>query len=219
MNQSIETSRLILREPKINDFDTVWEMKNDPSTMTFTGGIIQESYNEAYEKFKKNCETFRENSDKVYSVALRETDEYIGYCGLKYCDILDGVEILYGISRKYWGNGYAKEAAQAVLDHGLKVEKIPEIVAAVNTENIASERILQRIGMNFSGKVEWPNQGLVNKYSVRLEAEMNIKMELMSLANIKKIYLSLKLKTRRFLRKLYHLDQQDTLVMKHSKRL
>ncbi|WP_175438432.1 GNAT family N-acetyltransferase [Fusibacter sp. 3D3] len=65
------------------------------------------------------------------------------------------------------GNGYAIEAAKAVLEFGLTELNLDEIVAAVNYENVASDKVLIRIGMHYVGDIEWPDQGIVKKYRIK----------------------------------------------------
>lgn len=65
-----------------------------------------------------------------------------------------------------WDMGYGNEAALAVLDFGFSQTNLEEVFAAVNPLNIASEKILIRIGMIYRKKIEWPEQGLVNLYSL-----------------------------------------------------
>lgn len=166
MKVYIETDRLIIRDPIIEDFNSIWDMRNDENVTEFTGGITRLVRNEVYERHLKRCKNF-DDTPKEYSVVLKESKEYIGYCGFQYCTILDGLEILYGYAKKYWGNGYAIEAAKAVLEFGINELKIDEIVAAVNYENIASDKVLTKIGMNYLGDVEWPEQGMVKKYQIK----------------------------------------------------
>ncbi len=166
MKVYIETDRLIIRDPIIEDFDSIWDMRNDSEVTEFTGGVTKMLKEEALESHIKRCNNI-ENVPKEYSVVLKDSNEYIGYCGFQYCSILDGIEILYGYSKKYWGNGYAIEAAKAVLEFGVNELHMNEIVAAVNYANIASDKVLMKIGMIFVEDVEWPNQGMVKKYQFK----------------------------------------------------
>ncbi len=167
MSVVITTGRVIIRSPEVEDFETIWKMKNDPSVVEYTGGVSKFSKTEAYEQHKQRCAEFENSEVKVFSVALKESNQCIGYCGLKHCETLSGTEILYGFSKEYWGKGYAKESAKAVLEYGLK-NISSEIVAAVHPNNKGSECVLLSIGMKYIGKIEWPNQGLVNKYKMRV---------------------------------------------------
>ena len=56
---------------------------------------------------------------------LKETNEFIGWCGLKQVD--DEIDLGYRYIQKYWGNGHGSEAAQAVLNFGIQ-QQLPNIV-------------------------------------------------------------------------------------------
>jgi len=166
MRVNLETERLIIRDPNEDDFESIWKMRNDPHVTRFTGGVTLFSKEELRERHLKRTQDIG-NSPREYSVVLKESNEYIGYCGFQYCSILDGIEILYGYDKKFWGKGYALEAARAVLEFGIKKLDLKEVVAAVNYDNIASDKVLGKIGMKFSGEIEWPGQGMVKKYIYR----------------------------------------------------
>ncbi len=165
MKVYIETDRLIIRDPIEDDFDSIWQMRNDEKVTEFTGGPTKTDKAEVFKRHLKRCHNL-DDSPKEYSVLLKESNQYIGYCGFQYCTVLDGVEILYGYAKEHWGKGYALEAAKSVLEFGINELKIDEILAAVNYENVASDKVLIRIGMQYVGDVEWPEQGMVKKYSL-----------------------------------------------------
>lgn len=166
MKVYFETERLIIRDPIVEDFESIWEMRIDKDVTEFTGGVTALTRDEAYEKHLKRCE-HSDDTAKEYSVILKESNDYIGYCGFQYCEILGGMEILYGYAKKYWGKGYAIEAAKAVLKFGLTKLNLDEILASVNYENVASDKILNEIGMTYVGDIEWPKEGMVKKYIIK----------------------------------------------------
>lgn len=163
MKVYIETERLMIRDPILEDFDAIWKMRNDDAVTQFTGGITKLSRDQAYERHIERCENF-DDEPKEYAVILKESGSYLGYCGFQYCDILGGIELLYGYAKAYWGNGYAYEAAKAVIEFAEEAFTLDVIFAAVNDDNVASDKVLSKIGMTLVGKIEWPEQGLVKKY-------------------------------------------------------
>ena len=163
MKVYIETERLIIRDPIIDDFEAVWAMRNDEDVTTFTGGVTKRSKEQVYERHVKECAN-HSNEPREYAVVLKDTGDYIGYCGFQYCSVLKGIEILYGYAKDHWGKGYALEAAKAVMAFGLNELKLDKIVAAVNYDNVASDQILIKIGMTYQGDIEWPDQGMVKSY-------------------------------------------------------
>jgi [ribosomal protein S5]-alanine N-acetyltransferase len=69
-----------------------------------------------------------------------------GTIGLRQLDNL-GPEIVYSLTPALWGNGYATEAAGAVVDHALGALGLPEVLAEVDNGNTASAAVLQRLGL------------------------------------------------------------------------
>ena len=59
------------------------------------------------------------------------------------------VELFYGISKEYWGEGFASEAAQAVMQYAFGTIGLKRLVAVANPENVGSVRVLEKIGMKF----------------------------------------------------------------------
>ena len=57
-----------------------------------------------------------------YAVVLKDTGDYIGYCGFQYCSVLKDIEILYGYAKAHWGKGYALEAAKAVKNEPYDIQ-------------------------------------------------------------------------------------------------
>lgn len=164
----IETRFLLIRPPDIEDFVEYWKMNNDQEAKKYTGGVIALSHDEALAIHTKVCNEFDANNKEncVFSVVEKKSSRLIGYCGFKYCKQLCGTEISYGFARDSWGRGYGYEAAKAVLDYGIETLKLKEIVAAVNPQNVASEIILNKIGMKPDGQILWKDQGMVNKYVI-----------------------------------------------------
>lgn len=171
MYMLIKTKSLLIRPPYIEDFYGYWEMNTDPEAKKYTGGVITLSYEQALSKYTKICREFdaQNKNNCIFSVIEKVSNRYIGRCGFKYCELLGDIEILYGFSRKSWGKGYGYEAARAVLNYGIETLGLKKIVAAVNPRNVASEKILNKIGMIPDGQVMWREQGLVNKYIIEVK--------------------------------------------------
>lgn len=85
----------------------------------------------------------------LWPLICRANGELIGFCGL---DRLWGggeIEIGYWLAHAYWGQGLATEAAQAVMTYGFEELGLPRIVAVAHPENLASLRVLEKLGMVF----------------------------------------------------------------------
>nr|WP_264185663.1 GNAT family N-acetyltransferase [Roseicella aerolata] len=90
-----------------------------------------------------------------WAMEERATGLLLGHCGLRLLPELGGeTEILYLLDRPHWGRGLATEAAVAARDFGLGCLGLPRLVAYALPENVASLRVMQRIGMRPEGPCE-----------------------------------------------------------------
>jgi ribosomal-protein-alanine N-acetyltransferase len=66
------------------------------------------------------------------------------------------VEVAWRLSRRYWGQGYATEAARASIEDGFRRVGLKEIIAITVPHNLASRRVMERLGMTRSGEFDHP---------------------------------------------------------------
>ncbi len=147
MKMIIETSRLFLREFDLSDARKMFELNSDKEVIKYTGDDHFSSVSEALD-FIKNYDHYKIHGFGRWAVILKENNKFIGWNGLKLNEDND-IDIGFRFFRKYWGRGYATESAKAVLDYGLNVLKIDIIVGRVVPDNVASVRILEKLGMKF----------------------------------------------------------------------
>ena len=84
-----------------------------------------------------------------WAVIEKESGALIGHCGLKFAEKLSATELMYAIHPDYQGKGYASEASKAALEFGKQQLKIDRIVAYTLPENLASRRVMEKLGMRF----------------------------------------------------------------------
>ena len=99
---------------------------------------------------------------------VEEEGGMIGFCGLRHLDDGPQVEILYGISPSRWGRGFATEVAVEVLRYGFDRAGLGRIVGIADRENVASRRVLEKIGMTFDEQVLHEGREEAH-YSIRQE--------------------------------------------------
>lgn len=86
----------------------------------------------------------------AFAVIENNTSELIGYCGLFHFDDIDGtneVEIGYRFLKKYWGNGYATEAASAIRNYAFADLNLSRLISLIEPSNIRSVRVAKKLGM------------------------------------------------------------------------
>ncbi len=86
---------------------------------------------------------------------LKETDELIGSGGIVYCAKRDVWEIGYNIRADKWGNGYAPEAIQGLIEYVGKTREIKAIEGRFAEENYKSRRVMEKLGMTYVGDTEY----------------------------------------------------------------
>ncbi|WP_226704991.1 GNAT family N-acetyltransferase [Microbulbifer elongatus] len=101
--------------------------------------------------------SYREHNFGMYKVALQDGTP-IGLCGLVKRDFLEDVDIGYAFLPEYRGQGYALEAAQAVMDFARNTLALPRIVALVSPHNSASVRLLEKLGLRQERQITLPDE-------------------------------------------------------------
>lgn len=149
MSFTIHTHRLLIREINpVLDAQAMFELNADPLIMQNTGDAPFESVGAAQQFF----EAYKNKDYKIYgfgrwAVVLKETNEVMGWCGLKQNP--EYVDLGYRLIGRFRGYGYATEAAKASLDYGFEQLKMTEIIAKAKKGNSDSIKVMQKIGMLF----------------------------------------------------------------------
>ncbi|MBW4650039.1 MAG: GNAT family N-acetyltransferase [Kastovskya adunca ATA6-11-RM4] len=149
----IKTSRLILREFIREDFQQLAPLLANPQVMKFsTIGRLSVSQTQA--KVESFISSYSRYGFGKWAVVLKESKDLIGYCGIavEIIDDQEEKELGYRLDEKYWGRGLATEAASAALEYGLNKLEIAYILGVVERENIASVKVLKKIGMKYEKK-------------------------------------------------------------------
>lgn len=148
-----KTERLVLKEFSIADAQGFYELNLDPEVLRYTGDAPFASVAEA-EAFIRNYNHYDRYGFGRWSVFLKHTGDYIGFCGLNYRPAVDEVDLGFRLRRTHWGKGYATEAARGSLSYGFKTYNLEKIVARAMKENLASQRVLLKLGMRFQKTYE-----------------------------------------------------------------
>ena len=147
----LETKRLLLRHQVLADLDDLWALYCDPEITKYIPDAprTREEAQEELEWHMNGHPRYPELG--LWAAVHKETGKFIGRCGLLPWEI-DGqneVEVAYTIARKYWGQGLGTEAAQAILQYGFETLDLSRLICLIDEENIASQKVAERIGMKF----------------------------------------------------------------------
>jgi ribosomal-protein-alanine N-acetyltransferase len=157
----LETERLYLRELTIDDAENFYSLNLNDEVIKFTGDDAFKSIEEA-KSFLENYDHYTKYNFGRWAVMHKLTNQFIGWCGLKYTKELDEYDIGFRFFKRYWNKGYATEAAKACIDLGFQKYKINIIVGRAMKENIGSIKVLEKIGLSFSKSFNFDgNKGVI----------------------------------------------------------
>jgi RimJ/RimL family protein N-acetyltransferase len=185
---SFATDRLILRPPSPGDLEDFVALGSDPEVMRYIGqGQVQ---SRAQAAFWMECLL----ADARHGIPVPHPDEMPGwlvvierdtgaFVGLAVLTVLGAahvaavgpsacqppvVEVGYRLARPFWGRGYATEAAAVLVRHGFTKMRLPQITAIADVRNVASNRVLEKLGFVMRKTYEMNGQS-INFHSLSIE--------------------------------------------------
>ncbi len=167
MHIILQTPRLILRQFTEADAPLILELNSDPEIVKYVHEPTLKTIEHAQEILNSIILPQYKNNLGRWAMHTKEDLEFIGWCGLKFRPELDEIDLGYRLMQKAWGNGYATEAAQASLEHGFTKLNLKLITGRAHIENLASIKVLEKIGMDFIGA------GIVDDCPVRTYTKAN----------------------------------------------
>jgi RimJ/RimL family protein N-acetyltransferase len=163
----ITTPRLILRPWRQSDRQLFAEQNADPEAMRFLNGVLSRPQSDAYiERAEEHFATYGYCKWAVEAPGVRSFIGAVGLTGVKFqASFTPAVEVAWRLNRRFWGFGYATEAAKASIEDGFNRIGLNEIVAMTALGNVASLRVMERLGMARS--LEFDHPGLLADNSLR----------------------------------------------------
>lgn len=149
----LETERLMLREMTIDDVEFYFRHFNNDEIVEGSCFLGPESLEAAKEELKRYCiNPFKENKGVRWGIVKKGSKELIGTCG--YYDwnkTVHRAEIGYDLDPVYWGRGIMTEALGATLEYGFEKMELNRIQAIIDSKNVRSIRLVQRLGFKKEG--------------------------------------------------------------------
>ncbi|MDY7227604.1 GNAT family N-acetyltransferase [Hyalangium rubrum] len=153
----LDTDRLILRELTLEDAPFILELVNEPSWLRFIGdrGVRDLDGARAYLQ-KGPLVMYASHGFGLYRVERKEDGTLMGMCGLIKREGLPHADIGFAFFPRFWGQGYAREAASAVLSHSRTKLGLEHVLAIVDPDNQSSIKLLETLGFRFQRMVRMP---------------------------------------------------------------
>lgn len=148
--QTLETERLDLRPFTTDDAPFVLTLLNEPSFLRFIGDKKVRNLEDARQYLLNGpIASYNVHGFGILLVELKDTNIPIGMCGLIKREELPEPDIGFAFIPDYWRQGFAFEAATAVMNDARARLKLTHILAIVNPDNESSIKLLERLGLKF----------------------------------------------------------------------
>ena len=155
----LDTPRLRLRQWIEADFEPFAALTSDPQVMEFFLKLLDR---EASDGMARRCQALiAERGWGLWAVEEKNSAQFIGFVGL-HVPLFDlpfnpCVEIGWRLATVYWGQGYATEAAKAVLRFSFDTLELQEVVSFTAVLNTRSLAVMRRLGMRMAGAFQHPS--------------------------------------------------------------
>jgi [ribosomal protein S5]-alanine N-acetyltransferase len=151
---TLDTDRLTLRPYTPRDVAEAIAIYANPENMRFIpgGAWTEQQTADLIERFSAHT---RDRGYGLLAVRERCSLRLIGHCGLSTIAETAETEVAYLIDRPFWGRGFASEAAAAVVADGFTRAGVTRIIGLTMRENVASRRVLAKLGMTEVGEAEY----------------------------------------------------------------
>ncbi len=150
----LETDRLILRLPRIEDFERYAQLYAHPEATRHLGGA--QPRHAAWRKFLQMPGAWAVQGFAMFSVIEKASGQWIGQMGPWRPDGWPGTEVGYAFHPDAWGKGHAVESAVAAIDWAFGSLGWHEVIHCIAPDNVASQRVAQRLGSCNRGPCRLP---------------------------------------------------------------
>ncbi|MFD0738342.1 GNAT family N-acetyltransferase [Lysobacter koreensis] len=150
----LETNRLLLRLPQLQDFDGYAELLGDEEAARHIGGKLPRAA--AWRRFLQMPGAWAIQGFAMFSVVEKSSGHWIGQMGPWHPEGWPGTEVGWAFKRSAWGQGYATEAGIAAIDWTFEHLGWDEVIHSIDPDNRASQLLAQRLGSRHRGPGRLP---------------------------------------------------------------
>lgn len=173
MQVNIETERLQIRALTIIDAGFMMQLMNTPTWIKNIGNRNVNNKTTASNYIANNIiNSYNINGFGLFLVNLKKEYQSVGICGIVKREGLTTPDLGFAIMPKYEGKGIATEASKAVIEYATESLQLSTLAGITKPENIASIRVLEKVGMKFKEMIQLPKDpNLFSLYTMALHKE------------------------------------------------
>lgn len=153
-DMNLDTARLILRQPRLADLDAWADFMADPRAAQHLGGVQPRPT--VWRSLATMVGSWTMNGYAMFSVLEKHSGDWVGRVGPWCPEGWPGTEVGWGVHPRYWGRGYATEAAIAAIDWAFANLGWTEVIHAIAPDNVSSQAVARRLGSSRLRSTELP---------------------------------------------------------------
>lgn len=149
----LETEHLLFRKIELDDVDDLFEIFSDPEITHSMTWEVNKTKEDTLNKFIKVITERHEKGQSVnWAIVHKKSKKVIGNCAfIGWSNKHSKAEIGYVLNKTYWGQGFATEALNELIRFGFDVIHLNRIEGGCDIDNIGSEKVMLKVGMQFEG--------------------------------------------------------------------
>ena len=151
----LTSERLRLRPVTGRDFSAIAAMDSDPRVMRYL--CLKSplpSYEQALEEVHSILDLRAPSGGGTWAITCRTTQTFFGWVWVVLLGDVPYIDLGYRLAPKFWGHGYATEAGRQVAHHAFLDLGIPHLTALIHPLNLASARVVEKVGLSLTGTVD-----------------------------------------------------------------
>ena len=166
-----QTDRLNIRKLEIGDIEVWRTFFENNSYLKYLGlDLSLDSKTQSIDWIERQLWRYDNNSYGHHALIDKNTNKFVGQCGLLTQEVENKkeIEIGYHILPKYWGKGYATEAAKKIRDFAFENEITDTLISIIDIRNAASQKVAEKIGMKRTKQIKYD---VLDVYVYRINIE------------------------------------------------
>jgi len=150
----LETERMLITEFSPAYDVGMFELDSDKEVHKFLGNKPFQTIEQSRDLIEFIQRQYVENGIGRWAILDKASNEFVGWTGFKLIKKIinhhsNYYDFGYRLKRKFWGKGYATESGNSALKYGIEMLGLKEIYAMTDANNLASRRVLEKIGMKY----------------------------------------------------------------------
>lgn len=149
---TLRTRRLVLRPLAASDAESLHTIMQGREVLRYFPVTEPPSRKRVREMISRQGDHWRVHGLGWWAVVERRAESFAGWCGLQHLEETDEIEVAYLLGREFWGRGLGTEAATAAVRYGFGPLALESIIALVHPANQASQRVIEKLGLAWTGQ-------------------------------------------------------------------